>query len=178
MEYIALLRGINVGKTKRIDMKSLKNLFERIGYINVSTYINSGNVFFESTKPVSAIRKEIKLNLQNEFGYDIPTLIKMVKELQQIVEQIPTTWLNDTNQRTDVAFLFDEIDSIKIIDELPIRKEFIDIRYTKGALFWNVKPDNYNKSHLNKLISHRLYQQMTIRNVNTVRNLAGKWNEV
>ena len=61
----------------------------------------------------------------------------------------------------------------KIIDELPIKKEFLDIRYVKGAIFWNVKRDDYNKSQLNKIINHKSYKLMTIRNVNTARYLAG-----
>ena len=48
MKYVALLRGINAGKNRRIDMKELKLIFESIGCENVSTYINSGNVIFES----------------------------------------------------------------------------------------------------------------------------------
>jgi uncharacterized protein (DUF1697 family) len=174
MKYAALLRGINVGTTKRIEMKKLKAMFEKNGFKNVSTYINSGNVLFESTKKKHIIHDEVKLNLHDEFGYDIPILIKTIEELRQIVEKIPSTWVNDETQRTDVAYLFDTIDSIEIIAELPIRKEYIDVRYTKGALFWNVQRENYNKSHLNKLIGHELYQYMTVRNINTARYLSGK----
>ena len=48
MDYIALLRGINVGNSVKINMKELKILFEQCGFSNVSTYINSGNVIFKS----------------------------------------------------------------------------------------------------------------------------------
>ena len=174
MKYAALLRGINVGKTKRMEMKQLAALFETLGYKNVSTYINSGNVIFESEKPAGILRKEIELNLPGKFGYDVPTLVKSITELKQIAGAIPSSWLNDESQRTDVAYLFDEIDSSDIIDGLPLKKEFIDVRYTKGAVYWNVKRVNYGKSKLNKLISHKLYQFMTVRNVNTARYLAGK----
>lgn len=174
MKYIALLRGINVGKTKRIDMKQLKSIFEAIGYTSVSTYINSGNILFESSKDLTNIHDEIKSMLFESYGYPISLIIKTSKDLKHIVNKIPLNWLNDDSQRTDVAFLFAEIDSSKVIDELPLRKEFIDVRYVKGAIFWNVKRENYNKSHLNKLISHKLYQYMTIRNINTARYLADK----
>jgi uncharacterized protein (DUF1697 family) len=50
MKYIALLRGINVGGGHRVEMKKLKVIFEECGGFNVSTYINSGNVIFESKK--------------------------------------------------------------------------------------------------------------------------------
>lgn len=174
MKYIALLRGINVGKTKRIDMKQLKSIFENIGYTAVSTYINSGNVFFESSKDIKSINGEIASTFFENFGYPISVLIMTSKDLKSIVKEIPLNWLNDDIQRTDVAFLFTEIDSDSVIDDLPLRKEFIDVRYVKGAIFWNVTRENYNKSHLNKLISHQLYQHMTIRNINTARYLAEK----
>lgn len=173
MKYAALLRGINVGNSNRIDMKSLKAMFENLEYKNVSTYINSGNVLFESAKAANAIRDEIEFNIREKFGHDIPVLVKPIKELQKIASEIPSLWMNDDVQRTDVAYLFSEIDSIKIIDELPLKMEYIDVRYTKGAIYWNVMRENYNKSHLNKLISHKLYRYMTIRNVNTARYLCG-----
>ncbi|MFA6073171.1 MAG: DUF1697 domain-containing protein [Candidatus Woesearchaeota archaeon] len=173
MKFIALLRGINAGKSRRIDMKKLKSLFESLGYSNVSTYINSGNVLFESDKKSSAIKKEIEINLTKEFGFEIPTLIKTKNELNKIAKAIPEKWQNDSKQRSDVAYLFPEIDSKKILDELPIKKEFIDVRYTKGAIYWNIDRKNYNKSQLNKLIGHKIYQLMTVRNVNTARHLAG-----
>lgn len=170
--YIALLRGINAGKLRRVEMKRLKAIFESLGYTQVSTYINSGNVIFISDKAPAGIRKEIEINLKKEFGFDIPTLIKTEREMQEIADAIPKEWQNDSKQRSDVAYLFEEIDSKQTLCDIPIKKEFIDIRYTKGAIYWNINRENYNKSQLNKLINHRLYQLMTVRNVNTARFLA------
>lgn len=173
MKYIALLRGINVGGNRRVEMKRLKALFEAQGYINVSTYINSGNVIFESDAKQSIIGEDIKTFLKKEFGFDIPTLVKSELEMKRIAEAIPLNWKNDTEHKTDVIYLFEEIDSEKIIEELPIKKEYLDIRYTQGALLWNIDRANYNKSQINKIIGHKLYKMMTIRNVNTARFLAG-----
>ncbi|MEW6586502.1 MAG: DUF1697 domain-containing protein [Nitrospirota bacterium] len=171
--YIALLRGINAGKNRRVDMKKLEALFERSGYADVSTYINSGNVIFYSDKMASEIRREIEVALKKEFKFDIPTLIKSRKEMQDIAKAIPGKWQNDAEQRTDVAYLFEEIDSKKTLDTMPVNKEYIDVRYVKGAIYWNIDRKNYNKSRLNKLIGHKFYQSMTVRNVNTARFLAG-----
>jgi len=173
MKYIALLRGINVGVLRRVEMKKLRAVFESLKYKNVSTYINSGNVIFESDKNLKNIKQEIKTSLKTTFGFDIPALIKTEKEIQKIAESIPKEWKNDSIQRSDVAYLFDTIDSDKILDELPFNNEYIDIRYTNGAIYWNIDRKNYNKSHLNKLITHSLYQMMTVRNINTARFLAG-----
>ena len=172
MKYIALLRGINVGKTKRIEMKKLKDLFTSLGYANVSTYINSGNIIFETTEKQAGLRPNIEKNIKKAFGLDIQTLVKSAKEMKKISDAIPGDWKNDTDQRTDVAYLFPEIDSKGITEKLPVNKEYIDVRYVKGAVFWNIDRKNYNKSRLNNLIGHKLYQLMTVRNVNTARYLA------
>ncbi|WP_428738796.1 DUF1697 domain-containing protein [Sulfurimonas sp.] len=172
MKYIALFRGINVGKERRVDMKKLKMLFESLGCINVSTYINSGNVIFESKDNQADIIKKVEMALKKEFDFEIPTLIKTEQEMKQIEKAIPKEWQNDSSQRSDVAYLFPEIDSEKILDELPFKKEFIDVRYIQGAIYWNLDRKNYNKSHLNKIITHKMYQLMTLRNVNTARYLA------
>lgn len=173
MKYIALIRGINVGGNRKVEMKRLRNLFESLGYENVSTYLNSGNVIFKSDTEREVLQNDIPKKLKKEFGFEIQTLIKKDKEIKNIANVIPKEWLNDSEQKTDVAYLFPEIDSKKTIDELPIKKEFIDIRYVKGAIIWNVKKKEYNKSHLNKIISLKQYQLMTVRNVNTARYLAG-----
>ena len=172
MKYIALLRGINVGGNRKVDMKRLKALFESLGLKNVSTYINSGNIIFESGQTKSSLYKKIFTAMKKEFGFDIQTLLKTQAEIKKISQSIPKDWKNDTSQRTDVAYLFPEIDSKKIIDELPIKKEYIDIRYIKGAVYWNVQRKNVYKSQLAKIISHKLYQLMTVRNINTTRFLA------
>lgn len=174
MKYIALLRGINVGGNHKVDMKKLKALFESLNYKNISTYINSGNVIFESTKNKNTVLKNTSACLQKEFEFEIPVIIKTGKEMKKIVDSIPRNWQNNSIQRTDVAFLFPAIDSIKIIDKLPIKKEFIEVRYITGAVYWNVKRKNIYKSHLAKIISHKLYRFMTVRNINTARYLAEK----
>ncbi|TGL16355.1 DUF1697 domain-containing protein [Leptospira levettii] len=174
MKYIALFRGINVGGNRKVDMKLLRTLFESSGFFQVSTYINSGNIFFESELDSKSVLKKIQQCFKNTFEFEIPTIVKTEKEMKKIAKAIPENWQNDLTQRTDVAYLFPEFDSKSLIDELPIKKEFLEIRYVKGAIIWNIKRENVNKSHLAKLISHKLYQSMTIRNVNTARFLAGE----
>jgi uncharacterized protein (DUF1697 family) len=132
MKYVALLRGINVGGKRKIEMK-----------------------------------------LKNIFGDEFPTLIKSVDQLKIVAKNIPEDWENNDKEKTDVAYLFEEIDNEKILEELPIKKEFVELRYVKGAIVWNVKRENYTKSHLNKIITHKLYKFMTIRNVNTARFFLG-----
>jgi uncharacterized protein (DUF1697 family) len=172
MKYVALLRGVNVGKARWIDMKELRSLFESFGCTNVSTYINSGNVIFECTDDKVVIGNKIGDSLLKKFGSEVPVLVKTREEMINIANAIPTSWQNDSTQKTDVAFLFPGIDTNETMNGLPVKKEFMDFLCMEGAICWNLARNNYNKSHLNKIISHRLYQMMTIRNVNTVRYLA------
>lgn len=174
MRYVALLRGINVGGNRKIEMKRLKQTFEDLGYKNVSTYINSGNVIFESEDDVKTIRTTVESELKNKFNDNFPTLVKSVNDLKNIVKNIPKNWKNNDEQRTDVAYLFEEIDDEKTLEELPIKKNFIEVKYIKGAIIWNIKRENVTKSHLNKIIGHKLYKFMTMRNVNTARFLANE----
>lgn len=173
MQYIALLRGINVGGNNKIEMGKLRNLLVSLGYTNVKTYLNSGNVTFESTETPLGINLTNILN--KHFGVSIPVLIKTYTEIKSIADAIPSNWVNDNEWKCDVAYLFDEIDSEQTISELPMDKKFCDIRYIKGALFWRVNRNDYNKSRLNKIINHKYYKLMTVRNINTARFL-GKWS--
>ena len=99
-----------------MEMKRLKALFEQLGGTKVSTYINSGNVLFEFEGDREEIFDRVKANLKSEFEFEIPVLIKTQQELREIAEAIPKEWQNDTEQKTDVAYLFKAIDSEEIAD--------------------------------------------------------------
>jgi uncharacterized protein (DUF1697 family) len=172
MKYIALLRGINVGGNHKVEMKKLKGYFESLDYTDVSTYINSGNILFSTTKNKSAVQKEINSILKKKFEFTVPALIKTQKEINKIANAAPKNWLNNEKQRTDVAYLFPEVDNKSILSELPMNKDFVEVSYVKGAIIWTIDRQNLNKSCLNKLIGHRLYKSMTIRNINTARYLS------
>jgi uncharacterized protein (DUF1697 family) len=170
MKYIVLLRGVNVGGNKKLDMKSLRLFFENLGYSDVSSYINSGNIILSSNKKLNS--KKIEQALEQQFGFTTSILIKTSREIKNIAKAIPAQWKNDTAQRTEVSYLFPEVDHKSIIAELPMKMEYVDVRYVKGAVILHLLRKNYSKSRLNKLIGHKLYKSMTMRNVNTARYLA------
>jgi len=87
-----------------------------------------------------------------------------LKSIEEITNAVPGGWRNDSEQKTDVAFLFPEIDSADIIDKLPVKKDFITVRY--------INRKNYSKSRINKLAGNEIYKSMTVRNINTVRRIA------
>ena len=172
VRYVALLRGVNVGDGARVPMKDLKALLEGLGLDDVVTYLNSGNVVFSSALETPELTRVVGDALSREFGQEIPTLIKTAAEIVSIAESIPAEWGSDQGQQTYVAYLFSDVDDPGLVSELPVRTEFLSIFYAPGAIVWNIKRENYNRSHITKIAGHSSYARMTTRNVNTARKLA------
>lgn len=88
--YIALLRGINVGGHKKIPMAELRELLSNLGLVNVDSYIQSGNVVFQSSEK-SKEKLELKIHnaIKKHFGFEVPILVKTHKEIQQIFDDCP-----------------------------------------------------------------------------------------
>lgn len=167
-KYVALLRGINVGGNNKVEMKELKKLFESLGFLNVSTYINSGNIIFETDK--KELDGLITKALHKKFGFEIRVLIRDSNNIQKLCKSIPDGWTNDTDQRTDVLFLWSEFDNKKSISLIKT-SEVDRLKYSNGAIIWNINKQDYKKSGLNKFVGTVLYKNMTARNVNTIRKL-------
>ena len=168
MKYVALLRGINVGGNKKVEMKKLKEVFENLNFQNVLTYINSGNVIFDSkNKPkVHNIEKAIS----EVFDFNIQVILRDKTTIEKINKEIPKEWGNNKDEKTDVLFLWENFDNEKSIDL--INKTDVDtLKYIEGSIVWHIKKKDYNKSGMNKFIGTEIYKNMTARNINTVRKL-------
>ena len=171
MIYVALLRGINVGGNNKVDMKKLKTTFESLGYTNVATYINSGNIIFEdSSKGLETIVREIEDAIKRDFQLDIRVLVKSFEDINLICKLLPDTWIKNEVVRTDVMFLWEDYDYPEILQQLKINP-VDNVMYTPGAVLWNLEYKNYTKSGISKLVGTKIFRNMTVRNVNTVRKL-------
>lgn len=171
MKYVALLRGINVGGNYKVSMAELKLCFERAGYSDVRTYINSGNILFSDNGTVQDIAQEVEKHIEAAFGFAVAVLVLPFSQLLAIAESIPDEWQNNTEQKTDILFLWPAADSQEIIQRIGLRKEIEQYLYAPGALVWNIGRGNVTKSKLLRIVGTPLYKQMTVRNVNTVRKL-------
>lgn len=173
MKYVSLLRGINVGGNKKVEMKKLREAFEKLGFKNVSTYINSGNVIFESDSPAEQeMLDSIEKTLSKTFGFEIKILIRSRENIHNICAQTSSEWRNDDSQRTDVLFLWDEFDKRESLELLAGKPGIDNLKYIDGAIVWNIDRSKYAKSAVNKFIGTLIYKNMTARNINTVRKLA------
>jgi uncharacterized protein (DUF1697 family) len=172
VKYVAMLRGVNVGNGARVPMKDLKALLEGLGLTDVVTYLNSGNALFGSPLGAPDLTRLIEDALARAFGQTVPTLVKSAAEIVSIAEAIPGDWGSDEGEQTYVAYLFADVDREDLVAELPVRFEFLSIFYTPGAIVWNIKREDYNRSHITRIAGHSSYARMTTRNVNTARKLA------
>jgi len=172
LKYVALLRGINVGKGPRVPMKTLRSLLEGLGLTEVVTYLNSGNVVFESELRASELARLIEAELERAFGQSVPTLVKTSAEMIAVAEAIPSEWGNNDREQTYVAYLFSDVARPDLVTELPVKRQFMSIFYAHEAIVWNIKREDYNRSQITKIVGHSSYARMTTRNVNTARKLA------
>lgn len=172
MIYVALLRGINVGGKNKIDMKMLKTTFENAGMDDVLTYINSGNIIFTSQETaVTELSHKFEAAILRDFNLQIKVLVRSEVEIKGLINSLPDTWKNDKKMRSDVMFLWEEIDDASLLENLKIREGIDTVKYIPGAVLWSVDKKNMSKSGLAKIVGTGVYKKMTIRNVNTVRKI-------
>ncbi|WLR41705.1 DUF1697 domain-containing protein [Bacillus carboniphilus] len=89
VRYIALLRGINVGGHNKIRMAELKNSLKQLGLENIKTYIQSGNILFESEESEESLQKKIHYKIKEDFGVVSTVVIRTAKQLHGIVYGLP-----------------------------------------------------------------------------------------
>lgn len=168
-KYVALLRGINVGGNHKVEMQKLKTVFEKLGFADVSTYINSGNVLFGSRAIPKAL--DIEKVLQKTFGFSIPVVLRDAASIAKVAKAIPAGWDNNPEVKTDVLFLWDEFNKKSSLGLLAPHPEADELKYVDGAIIWKINRKLHTKSGVRNFIGTPLYKHMTARNVNTVRKL-------
>jgi uncharacterized protein (DUF1697 family) len=170
--FVGLLRGVNVGGNNMISMSSLKQSFEKLGFSDVATYINSGNIIFKS-KEADARKLEIKIEkmLAKEYQLGSKVVLRSLSEMEKLVQSIPRNWTGESGWRYNVIFLRHTIDSEKILAELEVKKDIEEVVYCPGALLWSAQVSEMTRTNMIKLSSRKMYQDMTIRNLNTTRKL-------
>jgi uncharacterized protein (DUF1697 family) len=172
-QCVALLRGINVGGKNLIRMSDLVACFERHGFHSVMTYIQSGNVLFESPQSSSArLADQIEAMLGAAFGYNATVVVQTRKQLRKVIEDAPESFgAHPARYRYDVVYLRPPLTGATAIESVPTR-EGVDQAYAgPGVLYFSRLISKASQSRLSRIISMPIYQRMTIRNWNTTVKL-------
>jgi len=173
MKYLTLLRGINVGGNNIIKMVDLKSCFESMNFANVQTYIQSGNVIFESKEnDIKKLTYKTEKALSERFNYNSKVVMVSHKQLEKIVNNAPKGFGRDMDSfRYDVYFLKEPLTVNEVIKSIKL-KEGIDAIYPGESVVYASKLiSKSSQSRLTKIISLPIYKNMTIRNWNTTTKL-------
>lgn len=169
---IAILRGINVGGKRKVLMTDLKSLCEKLDWISVQTYIQSGNVIFQSTEHSSVLENALEKAITEQYGFDVPVIVIHAEELQVAIQKNPFY-----NISTDISQLH-----LTFLKEKPTNENL------KQAIAYNYEPDSfvidekavyiycngkYHKSKLtNNFFEKKLKVGATTRNWKTILKLS------
>ena len=172
MRYILLLRGINVGGKNKVSMKNLTASLEDLGYQNVVTYINSGNVIFDTDDDLATIKDNIAVVLRI-FPFTIKHVILTKDEYLGEVSNLPEWWHRPL-ARKDVLFYTDDVDPEDIkdrISQMPLHDEIV--HFGKKAVFWGKYSEKefLRTSYHKLLMKEKFYPLITIRNGQTFDTL-------
>ena len=174
--YIALLRGINISGKNKIPMAELKTGFAEAGYTEVTTYLNSGNVAFDSdAEDKGSISENITAMIKDRFKLDIPVLVILQEELADILANAPKWWGSDDKDIYDnLIFMFPSVDYDRLYSALGEPKaEYEKVFNYRNAVFWSFVRKDYRRTNWwAKTAGEAVGREITIRTAGTVRKLA------
>ena len=170
IKYVALLRGINVGGSKLIKMAELTRVFSSLGLANVKTYIQSGNVLFDSPKTdANALTKLIEKGLSTAAGFEVPVVLRTIAELEAIVKLDPfKTAKSDPDTKRYVTFLVEPPTVAPKIPLLSPKKDWEIIHLSPREVFIVAFPVKGRYGESMSLIEKIFGKSSTTRNWNTV----------
>lgn len=171
--YISILRGINVSGQKLIKMDALRKSYENLGFHNVTTYVQSGNVVFVGKDvETNQLKQTISRQIEKDFGFYVPVIVLTVEKLKGIIDNNP--FFNDLNKDPSflhVTFLFSKLDHFdqKVIEDKKHNGE--EISFADNAVYLYC-PNGYGKTKLtNNFLEMKLKVGATTRNWKTVNEL-------
>lgn len=171
--YAALLRGINVGGNNLIKMSDLRASFVDMGFSEVETYIQSGNVLFSAKQKNKAkITALIEKALSDRFGYQSRVVVVSGSELERVVAQAPKGFGTDKDlYRYDVLFVKEPLTASELLASLTLTPGVDTADAGDHALYFRRLISKADQSKLAKLGQLAAYKNITIRNWNTTTKL-------
>ena len=172
--YISLLRGINVSGQKKVNMKELKALYESLNFSNVSTYIQSGNVVFNSDEYTEdELKHVIELAIKQHYGFNVPVIIVNSIKLNTALNNLPFKNMELATQGSKILFSFLSATPKKdLIDALPHYLSASEKLFILDDVVYLFCPDGYGKTKLtNNLLEKKLGVTSTTRNLKTIVKL-------
>ena len=170
--WIALLRGVNVGGGNKLAMPALRETFGALGFGEVRTYIQSGNVVFTADPATGReVEDAVERMLEKRFEIPILVVIRSRDELAATIAGAPANHGSD-ELRSDVFFLKDPLAAEAAFAALPELREGVDsVALGPGAIYFSRLAAQATKTRMTRLIGTPIYRQLTVRNWRTTTRL-------
>jgi len=174
IKYIAFLRGINVGGNHIIKMEDLRRMFAALKFKNVQTYIQSGNVIFETAEKNSEkLAEKIEREIEKAVGYEVKTMPRTIDELRDSAAHNPFKKA-EPDAKTYVCFLSAAPDGERQDSLSSLENEYEAFRFRNREMYCLIRPHNPAKELFsNNFIEKHLKVSATTRNLTTVNKILG-----
>ena len=167
--YALLVRGINVGGKNKVVMAQLRQELAELGLENVVTYINSGNIFFDSSKARTLLVESLQGFFEVHYPFIKSFSLVSQEDYEEELRTLPAWWFQEM-ARKDVLFYTEVLDRESVEEKLRVLKLRNEVLYFgKVAVFWGkLSEETYAKTAYHKqLLKLPFYRKITIRNANT-----------
>ena len=174
MEYVALLRGINVGGNNKVVMSELREQIAAEGFTNVRTYINSGNLLFEADAPREDVAQRVEDLLASRYDFPIRLALLTGQDYLAQLDELPDWWHGEVARRDalfytrglDRDLVRERIEAMELGDEA--------VHFGEHAVFWGKFDEKsfLKTAYHKRLLREDFYRQVTIRSGSTVEKIA------
>ena len=174
MEYVALLRGINVGGNNKVVMSELRAQIAAAGFGHVRTYINSGNLLFEADAPREDVAQRVEDLLASHYDFPIRLALLTGQDYLAQLDELPDWWHGEVARRDalfytrglDRDLVRERIEAMELSDEA--------VHFGEHAVFWGKFDEKsfLKTAYHKRLLREDFYRQVTIRSGSTVEKIA------
>lgn len=171
--HVALLRGINVGGKNVIRMRDLERAFTDMGFTEVRTYIQSGNVLFrDDGDGLERTTERIEEGLAERFGYDARVIVRSKRQYLAALKHAPASWGEDASRKHNALFVRRGIRTSAVMAQLPpLQDSLEEAAHGSGVIFWSASITGIGRTTMMKLATLPVYKQLTVRNHRTTLRL-------
>ena len=171
--FVAFLRAINVGGHKIIKMDDLKKIFQSFGLENVQSFIQSGNIIFESQETnTNSLEKKLENQLEQALGYKVELFLRTVKEVADLANKSP--FKPKEGETVHIVFLNEKPDKTMKQALMAFRSEADDF-VLKGREVYNLRRDRNKSIFSNMFMEKTLRVPATSRNLTTIQKITKKY---
>ena len=152
--FVVLLRGINLGSHNKVPMPALRTLVEGLGYEEVTTYIQSGNLILSTKDAAAKVSSAVHDAIAGEFGFDVPAVVRTRQQLRKVLDGNPFLEKAKEPNALHVVFLTAKptVDKVKKLMSADWGDEEVAVKGTEAYLHL---PNGYGRAKLNNMVVER-----------------------